>query len=239
MYKNLIFPKNLDQTHSAFIVLIGQKWGTKYREDKTAKFQTQNDYISIALPMPTNGLSDSTTHNWEGSEGALLNPALKNVTKLVMKGLLDKIKASIGNMAAAQQFKSGRTINDYAAMTYGGQEFREFSFDFELIPNNETDAIIINDIIKLLKIGSLPKKLGAMIKYPFFWTVKAVNPMGKKYFSMDKCVINSLSINKFTGEALIHADGEPIQTNISVSFTELNKEWSNEYEKDYEKYLKE
>ena len=230
-YINLVFPSKLDKEESNFILMIGQEWGTKYRKNLTAKFQTLNNYIAIALPMPTGGLTDTTNHNWEGAEGALLNITQGNVSKMILKGALDKVKGAFGNMVAAQQYKSGRTIHDFAAMTYGGHDFREFSFEFELIPNSANDARIIKDVIKTLKYGSLPKNLNNINKYPFFWTVQAINPKGDKYFSMEKCVINNLSISKFAGDApTIHTDGEPIQTNISIGFTELNKEWASDYE---------
>ena len=46
---------------------------------------------------------------------------------------------------------------------------------------------------------------------------------------MKKCVINNLSINKFQGDsATIHMDGHPLQTNISIGFTELYKEFQND-----------
>lgn len=229
-YINLIYPSNLDKINSNFIMMIGQEWGTEYREDMTAEYQALNNYISVALPMTTAGLTDSTSHSWEATEGALLNLTTGNIGKMAMKGLLDSAKAAFGNMANAQQYKAGLTINDFAAMTYGGHDFRKFEFDFELIPNNATDAKIIKDVIHALKFGSLPKNLGPTRKYPYFWTVQAVNPKGDKYFSMEKCVINNLSIRKFTGDAAtIHSDGEPIQTNISISFTELYKEWSDDY----------
>lgn len=229
MNSALIFPSNLEKMNSNYIILSGREWGTESRDFKAVRYQTKNNVISIALPMPTNGITDSTTHNWESTEGALLNLNVQDTKKRLIKAGLERTKAIFGNLAAAQQFKSGRTINDYAAMTYGGHGFREFDFDFDLIPNNSLDAKIIIDIIESLKFGSLPEYNDATIKYPYLWSVRAINPEGADYFYIKKCAISSLSINKFQENSSIHMDGEPIKTNISINFTSFEKEWANDH----------
>lgn len=229
MYSNLIFPSKINKNYSAYILMIGQEWGTKYKEDMTAEYVALNNYISVALPMPTGGLSDSTTHSWEGTESALLNVSKGNIKKIIMKGAVESVKNKFAKSTAAQEFKSGRTINDYAALTYGGHDFKEFTFDFDLIPDNAADANLILEIIEALKFGSLPKNAGTTIKYPYFWTVKAINPDDEDYFTAEKCVINNLSINKFQDSQTIHTDGQPIQTNISIGFTELYKDWAENH----------
>lgn len=227
MYKNLIFPTKLVKNFSAYILISGQEWGTKYRENMTAEFVALNNYISIALPLASGGVSDSINHNWESTEQALLNVSAGNISKMIMKASLTRVKSIFQKSVAAQEFKSGRTINDFAALTYGGQDFREFSFDFELIPNNATEAKILKEIIQSLKFASSSKNEGSVIKYPYFWTVRVINPKGDDYFTAKKCVINNLAINKFQNSQTIHNDGEPIQTDISISFTELYKEYQN------------
>ncbi len=230
MYTNITFPTNLEKDYSSYIMLKGQQWGTKYKDNKTADYQSLNNEILISLPMPTNGLTDSTSHNWESTEKALLNISKGNLGQIAMKGAVDKAKDAFGSMAAAQQFKTGQTINDFASLTYGGQDFRTFDFEFDLVATNSSDATKLNNLIDAFKYGSLPDQAGTMINYPFFWTIKALKPDGKKYFDVDKCVITNLTINKFPdGNPTIHADGEPVKQNISISFSELYREWRADY----------
>jgi hypothetical protein len=229
MYENITYPTNLEKQYSSYVLLTGRQWGTKYKSDKTAKSQTLNNEIYLSLPIPANGISDNTSHNWEAAEGVLLNISKGNIGKMAMKGTLDKVKSSFGNMVAAQQFSSGKTINDYAALNYGGQGFRQFEFEFEMTPDNQKDALKINKIIDVLKIGSLPQNEGYLVQYPFFWRIEALKPNGESYLLIKKCVINNLSVNMFTDIQSIHTDGEPTKTIISIGFSEIEKQWRNDY----------
>ena len=229
MYINITYPTNLEKSYTSYILLSGRQWGTRYKKDKTAKSQTLKDEIYISMPLPTNGLTDNTTHNWEAAEGVMLNFSKGNIGKMVMKGALDKLKASMGKMVAAQSFASGKTINDYAALNYGGQGFRQFEFEFEMIPNNQKDAIKVNKIIKALKYGSLPKNEGSLLQYPFFWRIETLKPDGTSYNIIKKSVINNISISKFTDGMAMHYDGEPIKTILSVGFSEIEKQWRENY----------
>lgn len=228
-YSNIIFPSNLAKNNSSFVLLTGQQWGTKYKKDKTVKSQTLNDYISIALPLPEGGgPEDSTYHNWDSAEGALLN-IKESGGKMAVKGLIDSAKQALGNLVTGEQFKIGETINDYASLMYGGQSARIFNFVFGLVPENQQDAKKINEIIKALKYGSLPELRGVKVGYPFFWKVKIYNA-GIKKIEYKSAVIKSLEINKFPEDSpVIHKDGESIKTNITITFNELYKEWRNEY----------
>lgn len=226
MNTNLIYPQNLEKNYNSYILLIGQQWGTKYKKNKTSKSQTLNDYISIALPLPTNGLIDTTSHTWDSTEGALLDISKEGLKQRAIKGTLEQIKQMTGNMMVAQQFKTGKTINDFSSMIYGGQSFRQFDFEFEFLPNNVKDSENLKKIIKALKYGSLPKKKGSIIDYPFSWDIKILKSNSDEYFHINKSVISNLSINRFQDNTNIHYDGEPIQTNISISFSELYKEWT-------------
>lgn len=229
MYINIVYPTNLEKNYSSYILLTGRQWGTVYRKNKTAKHQSLRHEIYITLPMPSNGLTDTTTHNWEGAEGALLNISVKNAPKIIMRALLNKGKSLLGRMSASQEFVSGITVNDYAALKYTGQGFRQFEFEFEMIPNNRQDALKINQIIEALKIGSLPQNEGPLIQYPFFWEVDILKPNGETYFQIKKSVLNNLNVNRFTEGANIHSDGEPIKTLISIGLSEIEKQWRNDY----------
>ena len=99
---------------------------------------------TVTLPMPTNGLPDSQSTKWEEAEGLLLGTGLGAFAK----SMINKVKDTAGDLLKGAEFVKGVTINDFASSHFEGTDFREFTFEFSLLPNNETEANTIVEIIK-------------------------------------------------------------------------------------------
>jgi hypothetical protein len=195
---------------------------------------------TVTLPMPNNGIVDSQSTKWEEAEGLLLGAGVGAVARNV----INKVKDTAGDLLKGGEFVKGVTINDYASSHYEGTEFREFTFEFTMIPNNESEANNIINIIKFLKkhsLGTLTdvKKVGALgtlgLKYPAYWEIDIVFPRNARSKMLDlikfkELVMTNVTHSEFQDISTVFKSGHPIKVDVSVSFKELEKMYSTDYE---------
>jgi hypothetical protein len=175
---------------------------------------------SVILPIPVNGIIDSLNNNW--NEGVGLNAT--NFKEVLQRSVLAKTSEAFGDLGKYIGAKKGVVFNDYSSLAYAGTDFRQFSFDFTMIPKNEDEANAINDIIKSFKRNSLPEYNEWKISYPNYWNIMVKFPDDSDLVKIQNCVINSLSFNYFTdGVPTVFNTGSPQKVELSIGITELNK----------------
>jgi len=157
---------------------------------------------------------------------------------------LSKIAPSATGMLSAGM---GVAVNNHMALVYKGPNaFRSHTFNFMLFPKNANEAKIIRTICEDFKNSMLPRMVGAgasngRLNSPFFksprqWSIKVfTNGTENQYIKMFpkvkdaqgnlrpmRHVVTSMNLNHDPQSIVsFHDDGSPVQTNLSLTFQEL------------------
>ena len=141
---------------------------------------------------------------------------------------------------------TGLAVNNHMALVYKGPStFRSHTFNFMFFPKENTESVRIRDIVEDFKNGMLPRMVGAgkdqsgenmngRLSSPFFksprhWTIKLLSHGRPNTFYVDmfppkmKHVITNMTVN-YDPQSIVsfHRDGAPVQTNLSLTFQELD-----------------
>jgi len=138
-----------------------------------------NILATITLPMPSGGISDRNSVNWQSGE---LNPAMEGMADTLNSFLLggaeagadtakDQFGAFLGGesntkllkaLIASQTIKSalgqnvlsrqyGVVINPNLELLFDSPSLRDFSFSFKMTPRSKSEAIRVRTIIRYFK----------------------------------------------------------------------------------------
>jgi hypothetical protein len=170
-----------------------------------------------------------------GAKGGL-NAALSAVSsdpaaqKLILDSLGKKIGAGSELSGLALQSR-GYASNPQLQMIYKGLDFRRFSLAFTFTPKSRAEAELINNIVYQFKYYSAPsfqrgKSLSNDSMFlipPAIFNVKfMVKGIENKYLpKYTDCVLEDVNVNYAPNGWAAHTDGAPIQTQLSLSFKEI------------------
>jgi hypothetical protein len=218
---NFLFPKDLDVDIQPYMIFNAFSWKAKGISKRSAQVSTtQRVEDSITLPLPTNGIVDSISHNWEEGAG-LGGSGIKDVLvhKLGAKG-----QDLIGDLGKYYTVRGGYLINDLASLAFTGTHFRNFEFSFTMIPKNVDESNMIDNIVKAFKRNSLPSYQQWKILYPNFWNIIIKFPEDRDIIRIKNCVITATNLSLFADDnSSIFTNGSPHKTELSISLTELQK----------------
>jgi hypothetical protein len=188
---------------------------------------------SIALPLPAN-IDDITTINIASTElgiagvavgdavaamkpgtsvGGLLNAGKQafNDSNIDLAGFaLLAVRTGLASLSSGVEqgigVATGTAVNPHQALVFNGVALKQHTFDWTLIPNNESESNQIRNIIKKFKQSSLPSYEGinipgssafsrALFKYPNMVDVFFVG-LDQNYFPLYKtAMIADVSVN--------------------------------------------
>jgi len=122
---------------------------------------------------------------------------------------------------------TGKVVNPQMEMLYKTPQFREFTFDFRLIPRNARDALEIKKIIQQFKYHSSPQFCGSTTgryytppsKFSFRFFTNGSN-QNYNLFESKQCVITNISIDYAPNSYATHADGVPVETRLQIILKE-------------------
>jgi hypothetical protein len=123
--------------------------------------------------------------------------------------------------------QTGEVFNPNVELLYQSPEFRQFSFSFDFIPRNASDANNMNRIIRSFKSNSAPEDLqNGMFKVPMVWQVRYMTGSGENQF-MNKfkpaaCLGVGVVANQSSDMHVSFENGAPVQTSMSLSFKEVD-----------------
>jgi hypothetical protein len=234
------YPANVgEDVFQAFILF--QEWE---RQDRNSSRPT-NTY---ALYMPER-LVNPNTVSWDaeklgvvaGLGTELMNgqistgTALSNVYQAgatrAKFNIASSIAQKMGSSASAETLM-GATLqkipNPYLTMLFRGVDFRTFEFTFKLYPHSQQDTITIRDMIKSLRMASLPPGKGGsgdyLLGYPNEFTIEyhygdIINPWLNKF---KRCVLVGIDTD-YTGSGMwsMTRDGFPAEITLNLRFTEI------------------
>lgn len=203
-------------------------------------------FYAINLFMPT-GFATTDAGNYGGLEtgmtGGAVNAVLKNVG-INTQGNAELTSSDVaaaasqyGPSAIAGQFgiggldvvarkaalEKGVAVNPNILTTYDGHQIRSYQFDFKLVPESAQDSKVVQKIVDVFRNYSLPEKIGALsIQYPATFDIEFFKGEKPNSF-MPKiltCYLTSLGVTTNATTNIMHADGAPLETDISLQFQE-------------------
>ena len=158
-----------------------------------------------------------------------------------------KLPGTGGNAPAVLSATAGVAVNNHMALVYRGpNSFRSHTFNFSFFPKNEPESEIVKSIIRDLKNGMLPRYTGAgntngRLSSPFFKMPRHyklyIKNLSNKNTYLDsemfptikkngkdekiKHVITNMTVNHDpNGVVSLHANGAPVQTNLTLTLQE-------------------
>lgn len=118
--------------------------------------------------------------------------------------------------------------NPYTEVIFNGVQNRTFSFTFKMIPKNEEEQTIIQNIIKEFKFHGAPEmryeNQNNYMTFPSEVDIQFIHRTVENpwLFKISTCAITNVSVNHSPeGQYSSHSDGSPFATELTVSFTEL------------------
>jgi hypothetical protein len=196
-------------------------------------------YVDFEPGTDASKLIQSTFSGLVGKAAELLGAAGKTVAGGVTKGISDMLGGdTIKNLAEAN---TGVTINPHKQMLFKGVGLREFDLKYNLVARNQSEANVLDYIIRLLRYYMHPDLDGAFLyKYPDefdieFYTLDANgNGVRNKYLPFfSTCVLKNMTINYGGKEFVTHSDGAPVEYELTLKFGEtqiLNKSVINAFD---------
>ena len=188
-----------------------------------------NILATITLPMPSGGITDRNSVNWQNGE---LNPAMEGIAATLNSFLLggaeagadtgkDQFGAFLGGesntkllkaLIASQTIKSalgqnvlsrqyGVVINPNLELLFDSPSLRDFSFTFKMTPRSKSEAIRVRTIIRYFKQSMSVKRSKSVL------LLKAPHTFRISYLTSTQ---NHPYLNRFKECALI---------NCSVNYT--------------------
>jgi hypothetical protein len=125
----------------------------------------------------------------------------------------------------------GYAFNPQLQMIYSGTDFRSFQLSFTFTPNSKEEAQMVNNIIYAFKYFSAPSLANVkessiqnmFLIPPALFNVKfKINGVENTYLpKYADCVLDDIAVNYAPNGFAAHVDGAPIQTQLTLSFTEI------------------
>lgn len=151
----------------------------------------------------------------------------KNLPTIGMAGLASTLGGMAGITDADDLYyhSQGKAVNPNKEMTFNGVGYRSFTFVFELIPLSEAEADEVGRFIKFFQQKAMPDYADGggktYFKYPEAWNIAFANA-GQWIPRIMPCYLTDYQIDYGgAGKMALHTeDGAPVQTNITLTFTE-------------------
>jgi len=188
--------------------------------DKNTKRLTMATPIyAVCLPLP-NELMDSQSHNWQMEAGIFGQLAGGALDKVAIKGVgVNKLLAEASSSLGFRK----PMVDPGMFQNYNGSSPRGFSFSFDLIPNNATEAESIMNIILNLKKFSLPRSVisGVSLLAPFLFEIEIGNEKMRKLINMNDVVMTEIGVNYGAdGNMQFFSNGMPKFIQLNMGFSE-------------------
>jgi hypothetical protein len=191
-----------------------------------------------------------SSSNFFGGVGGLLNDVSSTSTQSILKGggqdLIKKyftstLVNSLGANTSPEGLlsrASGQVLNPNMELLFQGVNLRSFAFDFDFAPRDEKESNVVKEIIRVFKISMAPRTgsntegAGLFIKAPNVFLLKYKSgSQDHPYLNKFKpCALTSMGMN-YTGSGsyATYADKTPVHMKLSLSFTELNPIYNEDY----------
>jgi hypothetical protein len=176
------------------------------------EIKTSKGFLGAAtLPIP-NTINDAYVHNWNITEGW---------TEETL-GMLSSFGGDTLNSVKKFVSRGGVAIDPKYLQTYEGTAPRNFSFQWEFIPQNKSEASEIKDMIQSFKQWSAATPFGgALVNQPAIWEIQFESGPLMDMIKPQNMVATQISVDYAPGGyADFFHDSFPKQINLSMEFAE-------------------
>ena len=234
----------------AFICLpiftgVGASYGASWSEGEvTLANQVAAGAVGAGYDSAMQTVARNEREGNENNLGGVIASATSGVIDGLSKGITKKsaggavLKTAGDLIGPATQQAIGKAAFNDVIVHYSGPQFRTFEMNFSLKPLSQQDQQAIFNIVKFLKLGQAPTLLdsggiGRIYELPLFFKIKFMGRSGE-LTHMNKigfCALQGLNV-KYGGDRFqtFAEDDAPVQTDISMSFREvqlINKDQLN------------
>jgi hypothetical protein len=143
------------------------------------------------------------------------------------------------NPTALLSRAQGSVLNPNLELLFGSVNLRSFAFDFDFAPRNLEESNVVKQIIRIFKQSMSPKTgsntdgAGLFIEAPNVFLLKyKTGSRDHPYLNKFKpCALTNMGMN-YTGSGsyATYADKTPVHMKLSLSFTELNPIYNEDYD---------
>jgi len=190
------------------------------------------------LPLP-NDISEGLGHNWsENGKGTLdtitngiagIFSAFKGTNNLdSLSGIGDTFGKSamstitdLSDVASKVTGTQALTYNENKLLQYTDTDFRSITLKWKLVPNNQRENLVLQEIITKLKAYSSPQAVAGkiLLRAPFFCRLMFFNPTLNDALQFDECVMTSIDVN-YSGAGTMETfkDHMPKVMDLSITF---------------------
>ena len=160
---------------------------------------------------------------------------------LISKYFQSKLVNSLGANTSPEGLlsrASGSVLNPNLELLFSGVNLRSFAFDFDFAPRDEKESNVVKEIIRVFKQSMSPRTgsntagAGLFISAPNVFLLKYKSGSQEHpYLNKFKpCALTSMGMN-YTGSGsyATYADKTPVHMKLSLSFTELNPIYNEDY----------
>lgn len=202
------FPSDLIQPGRNFYIRIGF---TKY-SFSISNFigsTASSNQGSVILPIPSS-LADVQVLSWEQNSVLAFGQAVPGV-------------AAATTAAAAVGVKTGNAPNPGLFMMFRQPNFKEYTFSWDMVADNQRETDTIAEIVDFIKNQSSPKihVTGGFYEYPHIAVMK-LYPDDKYTFRMKPAAITSVQVQyNGAGQPAFLRNGAPVHVKLTISFKEI------------------
>ena len=162
--------------------------------------------------------------------------ALQNDLKT---SLVETAKTALNEVApgakAAAEIKAGKVFSNRLETVFTGINKREFTFDFRMLPKDESEAKTIDKIVRMFRFYSAPSFEGDAATSRTFIVPATFNIEYRMFNGSQNLFLNKIATSVCTGVSVKYGgdrakffrptdDGEgapPVETNLSLKFREI------------------
>jgi hypothetical protein len=215
-FKNFSLSRNTEQFALAIALFMP--------EGVTTSYEQQYDAVSLTAVLGGAGMFAQALVGKSGGTGAI-DPFIMEAAS--------KVAGSIPGLQSSQELTNllvfgttGKTINPQLEVLYNSPSLRTFTFDFRLVPRNETEAVIIKQIIRQFKYYSAPEiPAGSTGRYfipPSRFEIEFYHhdEPNNYLFKTKQCVLENITLDYAPNGYASHRDGAPVETRMSLIFRE-------------------
>lgn len=160
-------------------------------------------------------LEDSAKTGSGALDSAVLAKAFSNF------GLGGGVGDRVSDLVLANKSKA---INPNTVLQYTNSEIRQHNFTFKMVAESSEEANSIKEIVNNFRKYMYGVKDGITLEYPAKWQIEflkiggARNPFLPAPYT---CFLESCQATYNTSSGLTHADGSPIEVDVTLAFREV------------------
>ena len=218
---------------------------------------------TIYLPI-AQGASDANTAGWGKGDMTALDAALGSLMLKGMKGNVEGVTTTAEGIAAdigknsqdakevvatllteaatgigkqALQRRDGKIINPNTELLFNNPDLRSFSFNYQLSPRNPSEARMVVNIIRTLKVSMAPRRTQStlFLKSPNLFKLSYHKGRGgdeNEFLNKFKvCALTSLTTNYAPNNNFMSFDDDiPVRYDLGMTFQEIVPVYQDDYQ---------